>query len=81
MDVMRRLGDNSIKVKLLILIYDEIYKQKKEYYIVWSNYQLVDQLGYDRRTIYKALSELEKNNIIEIKRINGKHYKKIKIIE
>lgn len=80
-NVIRKLDDNSIKVKLLILIYDETYKQKKQYYMVWSNDQLVDKLGYDRRTIYKALSELEKGNIIEIKRISGKHYKKIKIIE
>ena len=57
-NVIRKLDDNTIKVKLLILIYDETYKQKKEYYMVWSNEQLVDKLGYDRRTIYKALSEL-----------------------
>lgn len=80
-NVIRKLDDNNIKVKLLILIYDETYKQKKEYYIVWSNEQLVDKLGYDRRTIYKALSELEKNNIIEIKRVKGKFYKRIRIKE
>ena len=80
-NVIRRLDDNTIKIKLLLLIYDKIYKDKTEYYTIWNSEQLVNELKYDRRTIYKALKELEKNKIIEIKRIKGKNTKLIKIIE
>ena len=80
-NVIRRLSNNSIEIKLLLLIYDETYKKRTEYYKVWNNDQLINELKYDRRTIYKAMKELEKNKIIEIKRIKGKNTKLIKIIE
>ena len=78
-NVIRKLDDNTIKVKILLLIYDETYKT--EYYTVWNNNQLVNKIEYDRRTIFKALKKLEKNKIIEIKRVKGKNTKLIKIIE
>lgn len=80
-NVIRKLDDNNIKIKLLLLIYDETYKKKKEYYTVWNNEQLVNELHYDRRSIYRALKELEKNKAIEIRKIKGKNTKIIKIIE
>lgn len=80
-NVIRKLDDNNIKIKLLLLIYDETYKKRKEYYTVWNNDQLVNELGYDRRSIYRALKELEKNRAIEIRKIKGKNTKIIKIIE
>lgn len=80
-NVIRKLDDNNIKIKLLLLIYDETYKKRKEYYTVWNNNQLVNELGYDRRSIYRALKELEKNRAIEIRKIKGKNTKIIKIIE
>lgn len=80
-NVIRKLDDNNIKIKILLLMYDYMYKNKKEYYTIWNNEQLVNELKYDRRTIYKALKELEKNKIIEVKRIKGKNTKLIKIIE
>ena len=80
-NVIRKLNDNTIKVKILLLIYDKTYEDKTKYYTIWNNEQLVNKLGYDRRTIYKALKELEESKIIEIKRIKGKNTKLIKIIE
>lgn len=80
-NVIRKLDNNTIEIKLLLLIYDYIYKNKTEYYTVWNNEQLINELKYDRRTVYKALKQLEKNKIIEIKKIKGKNTKLIKIIE
>lgn len=80
-NVIRKLDDNTIKIKLLLLIYDKTSSKEVEYYKVWNNDDLVNELKCDRRSIYRALKELEKNKIIEIKRIKGKYTKLIKIIE
>lgn len=80
-NVIRKLDDNTIKIKILLLIYDKTSNREIEYYTVWNNDDLVNELKCDRRTIYKALKELEKNKIIEIKRIKGKYTKLIRIIE
>lgn len=80
-NVIRKLDDLPIKIRILILIYDKTSRKENEYYKVWNNDDLIDELKCDRRTIYKALKELEKNKIIEVKRIKGKYTKLIKIIE
>lgn len=80
-NVIRRIENKDIKIEILLLIYDETYRKKTEYYTVWSNEQLLEKINYDRRTIYRALKELEENKIIEIKRIKGKNTKLLKIIE
>ena len=80
-NVIRKLDHKGIEIEILLLIYDEIFNKKTEYYTVWNNEQLVNELGYDRRSIYRALKQLEKNKAIEIRKIKGKNTKLIKIIE
>ena len=60
-NVIRRLDDNTIKIRILLFLYDRTSRKEIEYYTAWNYNDLINEIKCDRRSIYKALKELEEN--------------------